>query len=96
MRFITKILNSLGIDGAILYTIFARVIQVLGGIITVFLIAKFLSKEEQGFYYTFVRSLSKMRWTRTQQQSHRPVGAVAVRRRRHPHRRRTTRQPIHC
>ena len=58
MRFITKILNSLGIDGAILYTIFARVIQASGGIITVFLIAKFLSKEEQGFYYTFVSVLA--------------------------------------
>ena len=57
MRFITKILNSLGIDGTILYTIFAKVIQASGGIITVFLIAKFLSKEEQGFYYTFVSVL---------------------------------------
>ena len=58
MRFITKILNTLGIDGAILYTIFARVIQASGGIITVFLIARFLSKEEQGFYYTFVSVLA--------------------------------------
>ena len=58
MRLINRLLNTLGIDGAILYTIFARIIQAAGGIITVFLIANFLSKEEQGFYYTFASVLA--------------------------------------
>ena len=58
MRFITKLLNTLGIDGAILYTSSARIIQAGGSIITLLLIAKFLSKEEQGFYYTFTSVLA--------------------------------------
>ena len=58
MRLINRLLNTLGIDGAILYTILARVIQASGGVITVFLIANFLSKEEQGFYYTFASVLA--------------------------------------
>ena len=53
MRFITKLLNTLGIDGAIFYTSLGRILQGLGGIITLILISKFMSKEEQGFYYTF-------------------------------------------
>lgn len=58
MRLINRLLNTLGIDGAILYTILARLIQASGGVITVFLIANFLSKEEQGFYYTFASVLA--------------------------------------
>ena len=58
MKLITKLLNTLGIDGAILYTSSARIIQAGGSIITLLLIAKFLSKEEQGFYYTFTSVLA--------------------------------------
>lgn len=58
MKLITKLLNILGIDGAILYTSSARIIQAGGSIITLLLIAKFLSKEEQGFYYTFTSVLA--------------------------------------
>ena len=52
------VFGKLGIDGAILYTSSARIIQAGGGIVTAFLIAKFLSKEEQGFYFTFASVLA--------------------------------------
>ena len=48
MRLINRLLNTLGIDGAILYTSSARIIQAGGSSITLLVIAKFLSKEEQG------------------------------------------------
>lgn len=53
VNLIKRILIKIGIDGAIGFTIFARVIQALGGIITLFFVAKCLSKVEQGYYYTF-------------------------------------------
>lgn len=58
MKLITKLLNILGIDDAILYTTGARITQAGGSIVTLLLIAKFLSKEEQGFYYTFASVLA--------------------------------------
>ena len=39
------VFNKLGIDGAILYTTSARIIQAGGGIVTAFLLARFLSKD---------------------------------------------------
>jgi hypothetical protein len=50
IRFIT---NSLGIDKSIFFTSLARIIQALGGIISVLFVAKYLTGVEQGFYYTF-------------------------------------------
>lgn len=50
---ISFLINKLGIDGAILFTSFSRIIQTLGGFVSVFLIGTFLTREEQGFYYTF-------------------------------------------
>jgi len=52
---ITKqFLNSkIGIDKAIGYTLIGRIVQAAGSIISLSLIASFLTKEEQGFYYTF-------------------------------------------
>lgn len=50
---IKKIAKRIGIDGAIGYTVLARIIQAGGGLITLALIAILLSKEEQGYYYTF-------------------------------------------
>lgn len=50
---IKNILAKFGIDGAIIYTSLYRIIQALGGIVTAFLIASFITNEEQGFYYTF-------------------------------------------
>ncbi len=48
-----KLKNSLGIDKAIGFTFIARLIQALGSIGNLFLISFFLTKEEQGYFYTF-------------------------------------------
>lgn len=50
---IRKVLSVIGIDGAIFYTVLARVIQGGGGVISILFIASFLTKVEQGYYYTF-------------------------------------------
>jgi O-antigen/teichoic acid export membrane protein len=52
-KFISLKLNKFGIDGAIVFTIIARSIQALSGLLNIFLISLFLTKEEQGYYYTF-------------------------------------------
>ena len=43
----------IGLDRAIVYTVLARFWSVLAGLVTLFLIARFLSPSEQGYYYTF-------------------------------------------
>ena len=45
--------SKLGIDKAIGFTVIARFIQGVGGFVSLFLIAAYLTSEEQGFYYTF-------------------------------------------
>lgn len=45
--------KKLGIDKAIAYTISTRGIQFLSTLFTVYFTTRFLSPEEQGFYYTF-------------------------------------------
>jgi hypothetical protein len=45
--------HSLGVDRAIFFTILARVWSSTAGLITVSLIARYLSPAEQGYYYTF-------------------------------------------
>ncbi|WP_051929328.1 lipopolysaccharide biosynthesis protein [Flavobacterium sp. 83] len=50
---IKSISNKIGIDGAIAYTVIARVIQAGGGIVTLLFVAQCLTKVEQGYYYTF-------------------------------------------
>nr|WP_315418509.1 hypothetical protein [uncultured Pedobacter sp.] len=45
--------KKLGIDQAIAYTILTRFIQAGGGLISILVIAKYLSKIEQGYYFTF-------------------------------------------
>lgn len=45
--------HTAGIDRAIAYTVFARVWSSSAGLVTVLLIARFLSPAEQGYYYTF-------------------------------------------
>ncbi len=42
-----------GFDRAIAYTVLSRLIQAFGGILTIVLIARFLSITEQGYYFTF-------------------------------------------
>lgn len=53
-----KIATKLGVDKAILFTSFSRVIQGAGGIISVLIVASFLTDVEQGFYYTFASILA--------------------------------------
>lgn len=48
-----KVATKLGVDRAIFYTSLARVFQGAGGVISVLLVASFLTGIEQGFYYTF-------------------------------------------
>lgn len=50
---IQKVLDKTGIDGAIFFTVLARIVQGGGGIISIFFIASYLTKVEQGYYYTF-------------------------------------------
>lgn len=50
---IKNILLFFGVDKAIGYSVLARVIQALGGVISLFFIALTLNINEQGFYYTF-------------------------------------------
>ncbi len=54
LQIIKQFLNSkIGIDKAIGYTLLGRIVQAGGSIVSLSLIALFLTKEEQGFYYTF-------------------------------------------
>ncbi len=48
-----RTLRRAGIDRAIAYTILARAWGSLSGLVTVALIARTLSREQQGYYYTF-------------------------------------------
>lgn len=50
---IKQIVHKLGIDRAIGYTVLSRLVQAGGGLLLIFLISLFMSKEEQGYYFTF-------------------------------------------
>lgn len=56
--FLNIIKDKLGINKAIAFTTVARAVQAVGSLVTVFLVAKFMTKEEQGYYYTFNSILS--------------------------------------
>jgi hypothetical protein len=43
----------IGLDRAILFTVMARFWQAFSGLVTLFLITRFLSVSQQGYYYTF-------------------------------------------
>lgn len=45
--------QKLGIDKAIFYTLLGRGLQISTALFTVFFIARYLSPDEQGYYYTF-------------------------------------------
>lgn len=53
LRYIRIIANKIGIDKAIFFTTSARIIQGIGGIVSVIFIARYLNGIEQGFYFTF-------------------------------------------
>lgn len=48
-----NVLRKFGIDGAIAFSSLARIIQGVGGVMSIFIIALCLTKVEQGYYYTF-------------------------------------------
>ena len=59
MQIVDKILKEkLGVTKAIAFNTIARAIQGVGGFVTVFLVANYLSVAEQGYYYTFSSILS--------------------------------------
>lgn len=53
MNFKTIITQKLGVDKAIFFTILSRGLQVCTSLFTVLFITKYLSADEQGYYYTF-------------------------------------------
>lgn len=53
-----KFAHKIGIDGAVAYTISSRIIQAGGGLISIVFITRFLSPDEQGYYYTFASILA--------------------------------------
>ncbi len=58
LEIIKKALLKIGIDGALAFTILTRLVQGAGGIVSIVFIARFLSPEEQGYYYTFASILA--------------------------------------
>lgn len=53
LSIVKNLVKRLGVDKSIAYSSGARVIQAFTGVTSIFFIAQFLSKPEQGFYYTF-------------------------------------------
>lgn len=45
--------RKVGIDRTVAYTVFSKLLQAFGGITTLVFVARFLTKSEQGYYYTF-------------------------------------------
>ena len=58
MQFIRRIAQLVGIDKTIFFTSSARIVQGLGGIVSVLFIARYLTSIEQGFYFTFASILA--------------------------------------
>jgi len=58
IKIIKKPLQNIGIDGAIAFTLLSRIVQAGGGLVSIVFIAKFLSANEQGYYYTFASILA--------------------------------------
>lgn len=46
-------INKLGVDAPIFYTLLGRGLQIFTSLFTILFITKYLSSEEQGYYYTF-------------------------------------------
>jgi hypothetical protein len=44
----------IGVDGAVAFTIAARIVQIAGSVVTVSLILRFMTPLEQGYYYTLL------------------------------------------
>jgi hypothetical protein len=50
--------KALGLDGAVTYTLMARLVSIVGSTGTVLLIVRLLSPVEQGYYYTLLSLVS--------------------------------------
>lgn len=50
--------NKLGLDKSIAFTSLSKILQGLGGVVSLLLIAKYFTGVEQGFYYTFASILA--------------------------------------
>jgi hypothetical protein len=50
---LSRLKHWIGLDRAIAYTVLARIWSAAAGLVTVLLIARFLTPDEQGYYYTF-------------------------------------------
>lgn len=57
-RLLVRLKHLIGLDRAIAFTVMGRFWQVMTGTVTVLLIARFLTPNEQGYYYTFASLLS--------------------------------------
>ena len=53
LNFLRIIASKAGIDKSIFFTSLARIIQAIGGIVSILFVARYLTGVEQGFYYTF-------------------------------------------
>ena len=53
MSYLYSLGKRIGMDKAIAYSSGARIVQAFTGVVSVLMVASFLSGEEQGFYYTF-------------------------------------------
>ncbi len=52
-RVLRNLLHKFGIDWSIAFSVSNRVVQAVGSLLVMYLISKYLTKEEQGYYYTF-------------------------------------------
>jgi O-antigen/teichoic acid export membrane protein len=53
-----NLLINIGVDRAVAYTLLGRAFGLVSGIFTLFLVVRFLTPDEQGFYYTFASLLA--------------------------------------
>lgn len=53
MNFKLFIKDKIGIDRAIFYTLLNRTLSISTAVFTIVFIIKFLSSDQQGYYYTF-------------------------------------------
>jgi O-antigen/teichoic acid export membrane protein len=53
-----KLLVFMGVDRAVVYTLAGRGWGLLSGIVTLFLVVRYLTPDEQGYYYTFASLLA--------------------------------------
>jgi len=52
-RFVSRLAERFGITRALLYTVMGRTWSVLAGPVSLIFVGRFLTRDEQGFYYTF-------------------------------------------